>query len=289
MIIVRLTGGLGNQMFQYAFGKFLSRKHNTALKIDTSYFKEHKLRKYELGVFNIEETFASGAEKEEFFPQEASVSTKLRSKLKSKLLGYKVISEKGFEFFPTTIQEAGANAYLSGYWQTEKYFTGIEKEIRDCFKFRFLPDADNAKMLKDITGSNSVSIHIRRGDYVTDAHTNTVHGVCGLDYYKRAVEYISKQVEKPVFFIFSDDVQWVKENLRLESEHYFLDHNQEKGEEDMRLMMNCKHNIIANSSFSWWAAWLNKNEKKIIIAPEKWFNDSTINTKDIIPASWLKM
>lgn len=145
-------------------------------------------------------------------------------------------------------------------------------------------------MIDIIKSCNAVSLHIRRGDYISNATTNTIHGTCNLDYYKRAVEYIKKNSVSPIFFIFSDDIDWVKDNLHLNEKHYYIDwNNADTNYEDMRLMSLCKHNVIANSSFSWWGAWLNNNPKKIVIAPQKWFNDSKLNTFDVIPEKRIKI
>ena len=136
----------------------------------------------------------------------------------------------------------------------------------------------------------SVCIHIRRGDYVEDIITNQFHGVCNLDYYYRSIEYIASKIKNPYFFVFSDDPLWVKQNLILKYPCDYIDQNfGKKDYEDMRVISKCKHNIIANSSFSWWGAWLNINPNKIVIAPKNWFKSKAINTKDLIPESWFKI
>ena len=140
-----------------------------------------------------------------------------------------------------------------------------------------------------IADSNSVSIHIRRGDYVADPTMYTSHGTCDIDYYNRCVESLTEKVKDTSFFVFSDDPQWSRDSLKLQYPAIFVDHNDmEHGYEDMRLMSQCKHNIIANSSFSWWGAWLNNNENKIVLAPEKWFAKKTYIINDMIPVQWVK-
>jgi hypothetical protein len=149
----------------------------------------------------------------------------------------------------------------------------------------------NEEMAHRIGGEESaVSIHVRRGDYVSDAGTNRFHGTCSVDYYHDAVDRISGFAPASHFFVFSDGIDWAKENLRLRQPVTYVDFNDgEKNYEDLRLMSLCKHHIIANSSFSWWGAWLNPNPDKIVIAPKKWFNDPSINTDDLIPNSWLRL
>jgi len=182
------------------------------------------------------------------------------------------------------------HSYLEGYWGSEKYFKDIENIIRKEFTLKDKPDAINQKMISRIKNCDSVSIHIRRGDYIFDEKTNKYHGVCNLDYYLKAIALVAKKVKKPYFFIFSDDIRWAKQNLHLKFPCVYVNHNiGKKDYEDLRLMSNCCHNIIANSSFSWWGAWLNKNKDKIVIAPKKWFTDKSINTKDLIPKQWLKI
>jgi len=271
MIITRLIGGLGNQMFQYAVGRRAAHKHKTELKLDISWFKNPEgaiKRDYLLNVFNIEEDFAS---KEEI------------NKLKSKNRGLLTL-------FYKKILKINDNTYLEGYWQSEKYFKDIENIIRKEFTFKDKPDAANQKIISRIKNCDSVSIHIRRGDYIFDETTNKYHGVCGLDYYSNSVAMIVKKVKNPYFFIFSDDIKWVKQNLHLKFPCVYVDYNiGKKDYEDMRLMSNCQHNIIANSSFSWWGAWLNQYKNKIIIAPKKCFRDKSIDTTDLIPQPWIKI
>ena len=151
-------------------------------------------------------------------------------------------------------------------------------------------DEENQKVLDKIKSTNSISLHIRRGDYVIKKRYQEVYAECTLDYYKRGVEEITKRYENPTLFIFSDDPDWVKANLKLDYESVYVDINSgEKSYADMRLMSSCNHNVIANSSFSWWGAWLNNNPEKIVIAPEKWFKDDSINQKDVIPESWIRI
>lgn len=281
MIIVKLIGGLGNQMFQYAIGRHLAYINDTELKLDTSEFKTYKLRKYELGCFNIVEKFASDTEIKTF-----NLKRKFNIFFSNKNTSY---NEKEKFKFDNKIFDLKGNIYINGNWQSEQYFKDIEHVIRQDFTIKKRPDGNNKQLINRILGSNSISVHIRRGDYVENKITNQVHGTCDLDYYHRSIECIIEKIKNPHFFIFSDDHLWAKNNLILKFPSEYVSHNiGKKDYEDMRLMSLCKHNIIANSSFSWWAAWLNPNKNKIVIAPKKWINDQKLYVKDLVPKTWLK-
>ena len=256
MIIVKLRGGLGNQMFQYAAGRALALRHQTNLKLDRSIYsqkllrwlKGDTLRHYALDVFNLQVEFT------------------------------------------VRRQMNRGDVYLDDYWQSEDYFKDIEKIIHQDFTFKKSPEGLNKKLAKQIAQTASVSIHIRRGDYVTSRRTNRFHGTCSPDYYHRCVELIEDKISNPHFFIFGDDIKWAKENLEINHPIIFVEHNygSENYFEDMRLMSLCRHNIIANSSFSWWGAWLNENSNKMVLAPQKWFK-AKINDRGIVPQSWTRV
>ena len=179
--------------------------------------------------------------------------------------------------------------YMSGYWQSENYFESNRSILINDFSFRIPLNARNADALRLISSSNSVSIHIRRGDYLHNANAKATHGLCSLEYYHKAIRLIKATIGKPRFFIFSDDMLWVKAHLEPEEDCIFVDWNfGVDSYNDMRLMSLCKHNIIANSSFSWWGAWLNRNPDKVIIAPKRWFAGK-INDSNIIPSSWIRI
>jgi len=279
MIITRLLGGIGNQMFQYAAGRRLAYIHKTRLRLDISEFSHYKLREFSLDCFNINAEI---------------VSINKISKLWFKLFPFKrrpavYYFEKHTQFDPHVL-DLPDNTYLSGYWQSEKYFLDIEEIIKREFTPKNLPDKYNMYLLKNINKAESVSIHIRRGDYVSNPQTSAYHGLCSLEYYQKAIQIIRKMVKSPQVFIFSDDIAWAKKNLAIDSPIFYVEHNRgEKDYEDLRLMSACKHNIIANSSFSWWGAWLNKNKNKIVISPRKWFGDPSINTDDLIPPTWIRI
>lgn len=295
MIIIKLIGGLGNQMFQYATGRRAAYINKTELKLDTSWFNNPEgaiKRDYLLNVFNIKEIFASKQEIDKLKGKNKNLLVlfnKKFSKITKPYYKQSCVVQRFFHF-NKNILKVSNNIYLQGHWVSEKYFKEIEEIIRNEFIFKDKPDKANQKMISRIKNCDSVSIHIRRGDYVTDQKTNQFHGIIDLNYYFRSIEYITSKIKSPHFFIFSDDLQWAKQNLHLKFPCVYVNHNiGKKDYEDMRLMSYCQHNIIANSSFSWWGAWLNKNSDKIVIAPKKWFRDKSINTKDLIPQSWMKI
>jgi hypothetical protein len=285
MIIVRIIGGLGNQMFQYALYRSLKEK-GREVKMDLSGFANYGLHNgYELSsIFEVKESIASEHE----IKMLSDSSEDFFNKAKRKLMGRKKshFIQQEFRFLPQVIELE--NVYLDGYWQSEKYFKDNKDAIKNDFQFKNTLDAHNQEIVNKMNQTNSVSIHVRRGDYISDSQAAKVHGgITTLAYYKKAIDMINDKVDHPVFFIFSDDIAWVRENINPQNS-YFIDWNQGKDSyKDMQLMSSCKHNIIANSSFSWWGAWLNKNDSKIVVSPNKWFN--TKNAEDVIPDDWVKI
>jgi len=192
--------------------------------------------------------------------------------------------------YDVEILNAPKNSLFIGYWQTEKYFLPIQDTIRKDFTFKMPLEGLNKTLAESISSCNSVSMHIRRGDYVHNSETSKFHGVCSPEYYYEALEFIKKKSANIQLYIFSDDMEWVKVNMKFDVPVTYVGNNiDNQSYVDMQLMSLCKHNIIANSSFSWWGAWLNNNPEKIVIAPSKWFNDSSINATDIIPEGWQKI
>jgi hypothetical protein len=282
MIILVLKDGLGNQLFQYAAAKCLAVQLNTTLKLDIDSFKKNSLRNYALNNFQIEEHFVSAFEKTLFRIANGY----------SRLLNLAGINVRSFRYFKKELGfnpdffRVKNNTCVEGYWQSPKNFEKIKDIVRLQFRVRTEPENKNRDYIQYMSETGSVSVHIRRGDYVSDPTTSSIHGVCSLDYYRKAVSYIRAKVETPVFFVFSDDMEWVKGNLEFDGcEVQYIEHNGEKDFEDLRLMYSCKHNIIANSSFSWWGAWLNNNPDKIVIAPQNWFK-STHQNSDLLPLEW---
>jgi hypothetical protein len=290
MIVTRLKGGLGNQMFQYAIARKLSVMFNTDVVLDTNFFSNQKLRRYGLSNFKLRQRFITDHQRKIFGLLTQHGIERLYYKILIKIYDPVYILENQFNYDVNVFQKARRNTYLDGYWQTEKYFYDIRNILLEDFSFKIQPTNKNLEFLKLIKSVNSVSIHIRRGDYVWNEKTHNFHGTCDIEYYYNAIELIAKKIGNPVLFIFSDDIQWVKQNFKSSFEYHIVDINNGNADhEDLRLMSLCKHNIIANSSFSWWGAWLNTNKSKIVIAPKKWFALNDINYSDVIPENWIKL
>lgn len=292
MIIVGLSGGLGNQMFQYALGRHLAYINGTDLKFDISGFQRDKQRGYALEVFNISTVFASTDEVEELKAYNPDGFERLLNKMtRKKKTRSKInfVENKRTGFEPQILQ-APEDAYFQGYWQSEKYFSAIEDIIREDFSFKpeMLGELNDIDV--QMAETNSISVHIRRGDYVSDRKTRESHGVCSLNYYTSCVNEMARKVSSACFYIFSNDPQWVLDNLKFDFPKVVVSESGNlKDYEDMYLMSRCKHNIIANSSFSWWGAWLNSNKNKTVFAPDKWFLKKDWNYQDVVPPQWVKM
>lgn len=295
MIIVKLQGGLGNQMFQYAIGRRLSLLKQSTLKLDLSFLNDknptahYTIRNYELDPYNLVCDFSKYVETEHFY------RSNLLSKIKRKLGSLMLVNEKGYKFNPEILELKG-NIYLNGYWQSEKYFEAIRSNLLSEFSLQnsLLNKLESDKSLKRIkeliNSTNSVSVHFRRGDYVSDAVTSQFHGTCSINYYQNAIKQIATQISNPHFFLFTDDPDWVKSQKIIEDFQTTLAVTSNM-HLDMYLMSLCKHNIIANSSFSWWGAWLNRNEDKLVIAPKTWYAKDELNqqSQDLIPQNWIRL
>lgn len=291
MIIVKVLGGLGNQMFQFACGYALAQSNGTTLKLDITGFDNYPLRNYELDKFNVRANYASVNEIKRIKYRPMSFVEKVIRKLVKKSLTLSMHYHKEQHFhFDLNLFKTEKNIYLDGYWQSEKYFARYRDDLLQIFTLKAKLHEQTELYKKMIEEREAVSLHIRRGDYVSNAYTNSVHGICSLEYYENTVKMIIDRVKNPHFYIFSDDLAWAKEHLIFINDITFIELDKDAlDHEELYLMSQCKYNIIANSSFSWWGAWLNQNAQKIVIAPKKWFNDNTINTGDLIPESWFRL
>jgi len=276
-VTTQLVGGLGNQLFQYAAGRSLSLKLGQPLHLDIAPFKKYKLHHYALNHFNI------------------SAKTTHVNKLKMylpKLFNLVYFKEKTFEYQPEIKNlSSKKDIYLEGYWQSEKYFSDIRPVLLKEFTLKSPLSSLDQEVFKKIKKSDiSVSLHVRRSDYFNNKATLAIHGVCDIHYYQKAIEYLKENYKKFTIFVFSDDILWAKENIKSEFLLEFVEHNRaERNFADLFLISQCHHHIIANSSFSWWGAWLCENKTKTVVAPQKWFKDAGRNTIDLIPSDWIKI
>lgn len=291
MVIVELMGGLGNQLFQYALGKTLAIKKGFQIKFDITFFRNNNARHFNLEKFHTEIEIASEKELNKYSYKEGTFGaiSKSLDRLKP-WYERKVVREPAFRFSPD-IWKINDNCTIKGYWQSEKYFLDIREKIKNEIKLIEKMSKDSRSLLETIKNEESVSIHVRRGDYVSNPITNAFHGICSEDYYRKAVTLIQqKNPGISRFFVFSDDQDWVKRNFSIGVPFQTVGHKTVGQEcEDLILMSSCAHHVIANSSFSWWGAWLSDNPDKAVIAPEKWFNEADLDTRDLIPRSWQRI
>jgi hypothetical protein len=297
MIRVILKGGLGNQMFQYSLGFALAKANKSELILDTTYLSDRTPRRgftyrsYDLDVFGLDPEF--------------TLLSKISRNLPIPLFwlgidgGFTLIknsfgieklireSRKGFE--PGVLEQKG-NIVLFGYWQSWKYFKGCEDEIRNSFKFVKPLEGECKEMEAKIHSVNSVSIFVRRGDYLLPNNT-ALYGSTDAGYYQKAIGYVSEKIQNPHFFVFSDDLEWCRKELKFSAPATFVgeEYKGHKYTGKFRLMSSCKTHIVANSTFSWWSAWLSDHEDKMVVAPKRWFADSKNDISDIIPPEWITL
>ncbi|NBX76025.1 MAG: alpha-1,2-fucosyltransferase [Proteobacteria bacterium] len=299
MIITKLQGGLGNQMFQYAAGMALAHHHRTVLKLDVFWYKNDPNTqphdRYGLNCFNVTEQFATKKEVASFFPDQLSRTDRSVIRLLRSLgLGHllrdfdfsgSAYLQKDWDFDPA-FWKLPDNCYLEGYFQNEPFFEPIQETLRSHFTFRF-PASEKVLSWAELIGNskNPVFVHFRRGDYLGK---NSVYGALGLDYYRRALELLKSRLGTLTVFVFSDDIDSVERDLRLDVPHHFVRATEHYNFYDkIRLMSLCNHAIISNSTFAWWGAWLVPNKDKIVVAPKPWHGD--VQFKDLNPAlsSWI--
>ncbi|WP_298380492.1 alpha-1,2-fucosyltransferase [Azospirillum sp.] len=280
MIIVRLTDGLGNQMFQYAFGRALSVRRGQPLRLDLSAYQRERKRVYGLNQFLVSESFPTQEELERIITRPLDTTHPWWDQ--------PVIKEPHFHH-SADVARVPSSGYFVGYWQSERHFIDLAPLIRLEFTPRQPLSGTNLDIARMIAARNAVSLHVRRGDYASDPTVNALHGVCSLDYYRQAVAHIAERIERPEFFVFSDDPEWTRANLKLEHPAYLITHNRNEPVEDLRLMSLCRHHIIANSSFSWWGAWLAERPGQMVCAPRRWFAAYPHDTRDLVPERWTRL
>ena len=288
MIATHIYGGLGNQMFQLAHGLSLAARLQTELVIDTRYYD----RKRPTGMALSLSHFDIKAPEITRHRLPAVMDDGLFAFLKAQISGtdWQFYREAGPAYDAAT-RTLPDSTYLRGYWQSERYFNDHADLVRDRLQLLTPPGDETLTVMKAQDACLPVSLHIRRGDYVSNVKFSSIFGTCDLDYYRRAADRIAaNSATEPTFFAFSDDPDWVAENLKLPYETVLVRHNgPDQNYDDIRLMTRCRHHIIANSSFSWWGGWLNPDPDKIVIAPARWFADPSREIHDIVPESWLRL
>jgi hypothetical protein len=284
-------GGLGNQMFQYATGWSLARRLGAELSVDRTWLEGEGLfataRHYELDAFRLQTRSAAPNVVSKLERRSENALNGLRRKLG--LAASVTVLHEESHAFDARFDTVSGNVLLVGYWQSERYFVNCAEAIRTEFELADAPSPRNRELIEQIRATNSLSLHVRRGDYVSDETTSRFHGLMPVSYYRKAVELVAEEAGPVEIFVFSDDINWCKRELAIPGYNlYYVDHNT-RGSEDMRLMSACRHHILANSSFSWWGAWLNPDPTKIVIAPARWFQNGSIDSSDLLPQGWLQL
>lgn len=277
MLIVKSYGGLGNQMFQYAFYEFLKKDNPGNVFLDINDFKiHHHHQGFELiKVFDLEIDIASEKQIKNISYNQNGLIYRFFKKYLKIILSKPTECYEGLHTMLLQSSKINNNYYFVGFWQNEYYVNSIRDILIEKFDFKKEFNKRNKALLEEIKNYDSVSIHVRRGDYVNNS---SLGGICTVEYYSKAIKLMQENYKNAKFVVFSDDINWVKENLELPSDSIYVDWN--TGEDsylDMVLMSRCNHNIIANSTFSWWGAWLNQNEKKTVIIPKRWYNNQSYN------------
>ena len=282
MILVRLIGGLGNQMFQYEAGRALAARLDAPLLLDLRDFRRYRLRSYGLDRMQIQARPATAWEL-------ARWPIWLRNRrwpVERFGLASRWFREDRMRFSPAFANLTGTVG-LDGYFQSELYFADVRQTLLHEFRPRAPLSRENNVLAETIRAVAGASLHVRRGDYVSDPKTSAVHGVCSPAYYQRAISLLRERYEDLRVFVFSDDPAWCRANLSLDGAT-FVEGNGAAPECDIFLMAQCRHHIIANSSFSWWGAWL-ADQPGTTIAPRPWFSDGTLRDDDLIPSAWLRL
>jgi len=286
MIIVNLKGGAGNQLFQYALGRRLALKNDDELRLDIGGLDRANAvgdvyRPFALSAFSLAATTASAEEVRRLKYPYGLLSKAWR------FISFKLLRRHHVTFEPNVLKFSG-DIYLDGFWQSPRYFEDIRETLLADLTLREPLAGRAAAYAEQIVSCTAVALHVRRGDYAKNKQVAAALGLCSLAYYEKAVTHVKAHVEQPTFFIFSDDMAWVKANLLVGKDAVYVEGEGLSDTTELTLMSKCQHNIIANSSFSWWGAWLNQNPEKIVVAPTPWF-DQTKYDKDLIPLSWVQL
>ena len=300
MVTTKIHGGLGNQMLEYAMGRALAIRKNTELRVDPSSLfditprKNFTVRRYALDmVFNIEPklNFSARIARAVKIPYFATVFNKYYPIFLAKLGYWKYIKEQGMAYDPELLEFEG-DAYVNGYWRSDKYFKDQGDAIRKDFIFRHALTGEAAEVAHRISATKSVCLHVRRGDNLWNPSSQKTHIMVGMDYFDKAVALMKEKIGSDMkVFVFSDGIDWCRENMKFDVAHEFVgdEHAGVEAEGHLHLMSLAKHFILPESTFSWWAAWLSSNQDKVVIAPNEMFKDKTIETKDMIPGGWIRI
>jgi len=282
-------------MFQYALGRAISQRTGAPLVLDTNVIEhahQETPRSYDLDIFGMQPTFATRADVARYHSHGAGFAGKIARRLRGPAGASEIAYQRKFRFQPE-ILDLRPPLYLVGFWQSYRYFADIEDVLRRDFRFRDELPPTAADHAQAIARPGAVCVHVRRGDYVEPKHVNFI-GLSSIDYYRRAVARVREFVEQPVFFIFSDDLAWCRANFDwLGGAARFMEYTTppdlKHHASDLQLMTRAEYFITANSTFSWWAAWLAGDRAKLVITPKEWFKDPRLSADDLVPPHWERL
>jgi len=303
-VFAHLLGGLGNQMFQYAAARAVSVRCRAPLILDISWLASETERQFDLWPFRTgtarpfalspfciqAKILQSGRPQSQWVSRFRHFADRLNRRFGARKLGAPIYRETPFQY-DCSVQSLQAPVYMYGHFQSEKYFADCGSVILEDFQIKDPPRPEAQALLDRIKASDAICVHIRRGDYVTDRTVNAFHGLCSIDYYHRGLEDTANRLTQPECFVFSDDPVWVRQNLKLNLPATIVDiHGPDEAHEDLRLMAACHSYIIANSSLSWWGAWLGRRAGKRVVAPRQWFRAARHDEeRDLVPDGWVRL
>ena len=283
-VVVGLSGGLGNQMFQYAAGRSLAVRIGVPLVLDLSWFCGQSERRFALSSFNIDAE--QGSQCPWLLPRGQAIASRLSRRWLPRIMGVPVWRETHFNY-SSDFAALSEPLFLEGYWQSERYFREIRSLLLQEFTLRESLSPACTKLVEEINGCDAICVHVRRGDYLSNPVAAKVHGTCSLDYYRDGIGELCQGLVKPRCFVFSDDLAWVRASIVVDCPMTVVDVNAPNDVHlDLALMVACRHFLIANSSLSWWGAWLGNHAGKKVIAPKRWFLTPDKDTRDLLPESW---
>ena len=293
MIVVKLQGGLGNQLFQYAFAKSLSYSTGIPFSIDITELEAGKdfikERRYALSVFNVNPRIINKSDYRHYtldrkYPRLSAFRRRLG------IFTPKIAKQASDLSLFDPLPWVKEDVYFDGFFQSEKYFLNCSQSIKDELKLKIPLGQEAAKVVDQITKTQSVILQIRRGDYATNPKTQVHFGLTNKEYFDSSLKYLeSNNIKNIELFIISDDIEWCKQNLNFTYPTHFVSKPEIKDYEEIIIMNNAKHLIISNSTFGWWGAWLNNNKDKTVIAPKEWFKNKNLKQDDIVPPSWIRI
>jgi len=275
-------------MFQYAAGRALADRLGADLLLDTRAFEnalafqDYTRRAYALAPFKLRARLATAADLQDWPLWVVEIGMRMRA---VRPLFRRWHFEYGITY-DSRLRTLHEPVCLVGYWQSERYFIDIADRIRADFALAQPMRDNNSRLLELARSAHSVGLHVRRGDFVSLSDAAQVHGLCSIDYYRRAIQLVGERCPQCRFLVFSDDPQWARAELPLDPSALFVTGNEQQPEQDLALMSACKHHVIANSSFSWWAAWLGYSAGQIVVAPSPWYASSKLDTRDLAVARW---